>query len=199
MSKQQSSSSTDTCSTNVFGGNITTCSGTPGTYNLSDQGDAGKPGVPATWDFGDGSPVDTSHLTTDFVSHSYAAGSYTLKLTVEGITVSQKFSTIASALSASISGPTSRTKGQSGTWSALAAGGQSPYTYSWSSSDGGSGSGGSFTHAFASTGSISLTVHDSAGATKTASLSVTVGGTGGGTYQIAIAGPTSVSLGSGGT
>ncbi len=185
VSKQTSLTSTDTCFTNVFAGAVTTCTGQGGTFYLGDQGDIGKPGFAETWDFGDGTPVDTSHSTSDFVSHSFAPGTYTVKLTVAGVTVSQLFTvTNVAGLTASINGPSSIIVGQSGTWTATANGGQPIYTYSWTSTDGGSGSGATFTHTFSSAGSatIHLTVHDSGSSTATPSRSVTVttGGGGGG-------------------
>ena len=206
ISKQTSSTSTDTCFTNVFAGAMTTCSGSAGTFYLSDPGDSGKPSFPATWNFGDGSPADTTHTTTDFVSHSFpssGAGPYTVTLTVAGTAVTQKFTvSTTSPLSASISGPGSVSAGQSGTWTASVSGGQPIYTYNWSSSDGGTGSGLSFTHTFNSSGTVTLTVHDSASASKTASKSVTVGGGGGGCppncptgNQIVISGLSSAQLG----
>ncbi|HET7451175.1 MAG TPA: PKD domain-containing protein [Thermoanaerobaculia bacterium] len=177
ISKTPSMTATDTCSFNPFnpsGG--TTCSGSAGTFYLSDAGDNGKPSFAATWNFGDGSPADTSHTTTDFVSHAFASGGpYTVTLTVQGTGATQKF-TVGTTLplTAGITGTTSVKAGTSATWSASASGGQPIYTYNWSSSDGGTGSGTSFTHTFNANGTITLTVHDSAGATKTATKSVTV-------------------------
>jgi plastocyanin len=208
LSKQTSLTSTDTCSTNVFAGANTLCNGSSGAFYLGDQGDFGKPGFPATWDFGDGTPNDTTHNTNDFVSHTFAPGTFTVKLTVGGVTVSQLVTVNSVAgLSASIGGPTSIKTGQSGTWTASASGGQPIYTFSWTSSDGGSGSGATFTHTFNTAGNVTihLTVHDSASGTATPSrtVSVTTSGGGGGcppncptTNQIVISGAASADAGS---
>jgi len=183
ISKQTSFSATDTCFTNVFSGAVTKCAGSSGNFYLGDLGDIGKPGFAATWDFGDGSPLDTTHMTTDFVPHSFSSTSgsttFTVKLTVAGVTVSQAFTvSTVSPLTAGISGPTSVTAGASGTWTASASGGQPIYTYSWTSSDGGSGTGPTFTHTFSAAGTVNLTVHDSGGGSIVAhkSVSTTPGG-----------------------
>ncbi len=178
ISKSQSSTATDTCFVSVFQGAIAVCGGAPGTFFLSDTGDSGKPALSATWDFGDGSPVDSAHLTTDFVSHSFSGGTFSVKLTVGATTVTQQFSLTAAALQASIGGPSTLSAGASGTWSANVSGGTPPYTYAWTSTNGGSGSGATFSRTFAASGSVSLTVHDAASgvAHPTKAVSVPVSG-----------------------
>ena len=203
LSKTSSSNATDVCSTNVFGNGATSCSGSAGTFFLSDTYDFSSPAAPATWDFGDGSPVDTSHTTAQIVSHNYAVGSYTISLTVQSVTVKQTL-TVGSGgggggtLAASISGNSGPAPGVMATYSANVSGGSPPYTYSWTSSDGGSGSASTFSHSFAAAGpyTVNLSVHDSASHQATAHESVNVGGCTsncGGGYTIVIQGPVTVS------
>ena len=73
--------------------------------------------------------------------------------------------------------PSAPQPGQVATFTASTAGGVSPYNYSWVLGDGSSGTGSSVAHAYAKTGSysVSLTVTDSNGTMASSAQQVTVG------------------------
>jgi PKD repeat protein len=118
------------------------------------------------WDLGDGT---TSALQT--FSHAYAAGSYTIALTISDSGGKSAGATLRITVYPQLLGSTSATP-VGGTaplpvaFTASATGGLAPYTYSWTFGDGTTGSGGSASHSYA-TGTFypTVTVHDAAGGT----------------------------------
>src|SRR5436309_2750679 len=135
-----------------------------------------------SWSFGDGSTGTGSSVT-----HTYAStGTFNVVLTVKDSSSPQQ--TASSQQSVSVSSPppaltasftynpSSPQVGQTVSFSGLASGGTSPYSYSWSFGDGSTGSGSSVTHAYSSAGSYSvvLTVKDSSSPQQTVTSQKTV-------------------------
>ena len=119
-----------------------------------------------SWTFGDGGSA-----TGPSVIHAYAgAGTYTVTVIATdslGRTASnQKLLLVTGPLTASFTfSPTNPAIGDTVTFSGTASGGTPPYTYAWSFGDGQKGTGASPTHAYAASGTFTVTmnVSDSAG------------------------------------
>jgi len=134
-----------------------------------------------SWNFGDGTPTSSEH----YPSHTYTTpGNYTATLTVhdsasatatatKAITVTAPAG-LAAGVSANVtSGVAPLTVSFTGT----ASGGTAPYTYSWNFGDGtptSSTQNPSHTFTTAGTYPVTLTVHDAASATATASTTISV-------------------------
>ena len=133
------------------------------------------------WSFGDGT-TGTGYSTT----HTYSsAGSYNVTLTVNDSSSPQQTATSKQTLkvvnpaplTASFThSPASPLVGQAVTFTGSAAGGVSPYSYSWSFGDGGNGMGSSVSHTYQSPGNYSVifTVTDSKGQTAGSTQTITV-------------------------
>jgi len=162
----------------------TPASGTaPLAVNFTASANGGSSPYTYSWAFG-----DSQSSTTQNPSHTYAAsGTYSAKVTVtdsahntasagQTITVNP-----ATALSASASAnPTSGNAPLTVAFTGGAAGGTSPYTYSWNFGDGSTASTSqSPSHTYTSAGSYTatLTVNDSASHTATKTVSITASAT----------------------
>jgi len=132
-----------------------------------------------SWNFGDGQSSSSQNP-----SHTYSsAGTYTVTLTITDSTTTQASASITitaqtqiSALAASCTAsPTSGDIPLIVNFTGTAAGGISPYTYSWKFGDGSSSSSQNPAHTYSSAGTytITLTVTDSAASQATASTEVT--------------------------
>ncbi|HKC20300.1 MAG TPA: PKD domain-containing protein, partial [Candidatus Dormibacteraeota bacterium] len=123
------------------------------------------------WTTGDGSAS-----TLPSFSHTYGTGSYTIGLTVTDSAGKSIFTTtyetVYPPMSVSASAaPVAGTEPLAVAFTASAAGGLAPYTFGWQFGDGTSASGTAVTHSYGA-GSFgpTLTVHDSAGGTWTATV-----------------------------
>jgi len=144
--------------------------------------------------------------TADEGAATFAAGSWTSKwnptTTYKNTYTSQaNWGQVYVLPSVSITGPAMVETGQSGTWTATAAGGTAPYTYQWYLLPAGSsllgddpgliatGTASTFTHTMTVAGAfqVSLTVLDSTGAAVAATATVNVGATLGTGYRIEFA------------
>lgn len=134
------------------------------------------------WTFGDG-----GNSASQNPSHTYSvAGSYTATLSVTDSASAAASSTVninvtaMAALSANlVASPTSGAAPLAVTFTGTAAGGKSPYTYSWAFGDGGTATSQNPSHIYPAAGSYTatLTVTDSASATASASVAITVAST----------------------
>jgi PKD repeat protein len=153
------------------------------------------------FDFGDGTPtVIVAQNVTATVQHTFpSSGTFVVKVVAQefgGRAVSQieengylrirPLCPAASACDFTIPS-TSPIVGQSVSFSASAAGGVSPYTYTWDFGDGSTGTGSSVSHAYQSAGTFNviLTITDSSGQTQTVKKAVTIGGPNGPGFDIA--------------
>ncbi len=139
----------------------------------------GTPPYTVSWDFDD----STANSAAGNISHTYAnAGKYNATLTVTdhaANTVVQNWTITATPppLTLTISAsPTSARVNQTVSFTPTPGGGTPPYTYAWSFGDGGTSALQSPTRAYAAVGQYTaqLVLHDSAGASITRTVSVTV-------------------------
>src|SRR5207253_753605 len=128
-----------------------------------------------SWSFGDGSAASTSQNP----SHTYAAGSYTAKVTVTDafgskVTASAPAVTVTIApLVVSAAGqPTSGDAPVAVTFSSSATGGTAPLTFTWTFGDGTTGTGTGPRHTYGATGTYvaTLTVTDATAQSRTAQV-----------------------------
>jgi PKD repeat protein len=135
-----------------------------------------------TWNFGDGTTGIGPTAT-----HSYAtAGPFTVNETATDSSTPTRTATSSQSVTIYTSLPLSITRfqassnspqvGQTVTFTMLATGGTSPYTYTIAFGDGGTGSGNLLTYSYSTPGSYtaSVTVRDSASPQATVSKSITV-------------------------
>ena len=158
-----------------------TQAGQPVTFTASASG--GTSPFTFSWSFGDGSTGTGSPVTHSFSS----AGSYTAALTVKDSSSPQQTATSQKTVAVtsppppiSVSftlNPSSPKVGQSIAFTAVASGGNPPYSYSWSYGDGSTGTGLQSNHTYNSDGTyqVTLTVADSQGNTATGVEPVVVG------------------------
>gem|GEM_PF-5230295 len=166
----------------VISGPSTATEGTPVSFDGSASSDPDGTIVAYDWNLGDGTAATGSNVT-----HSYAAGNYTVTLTVtddSGLTNSTSQSLSVSALPqplppvADAGGPYSANEGEiiqfDGSASTDPDG--SITTYAWDFGDGAIGSGVGPVHSYATAGSynVSLTVTDNDGLTATAQTTATI-------------------------
>ncbi len=135
------------------------------------------------WSFGDGDEGDGRT-----VNHTFSSpGDYTVRLTVTDSAGKQGTSDVvihakgAQAPPLSISFEASPREGYAPldvAFSAIASGGSPNYAFSWQFGDGGTGTGDVATHTYSAPGeyTVTLTVTDSQGRQKTASMSIAVNG-----------------------
>ena len=129
------------------------------------------------WNFGDGTTTSGSP-----VNHVYsAAGTYSVTLNVTdangSFATTSKTITIASSLSTSFTfSPSNPSAGTSVSFTAIAGGGVSPYSFNWNFGDGGSATGSPASHTFSAGGTylVTLATTDSAGQNAVVSNNVTV-------------------------
>jgi PKD repeat protein len=177
-------------------------------YLFADQGDSGLPAASAAWNFGDGTNITTD--TTKGVSHTYSSTSAT-KVTLavgNGLATATLNISLSSGSgggggggtpTVTISGPTSLTTGQSGTWFANVSNANSGYTLSWLVDGISAGNSSSVTKSFSTTGNHTVAVTLSAsngsdGATRSVSVTSS-GGSGGGSLAVTISGDKSLGAG----
>jgi len=129
------------------------------------------------WTFGDGDTGSGATVTHVFV----LSGTYAVTLTVSDsaghVATKPKFVNVSGPLAADFSFSTARPMvGEAVNFSATAAGGTPPYSYSWTFGDGGSGTVRDVSHTYASVGTFNVTlrVTDSAAHVRIISKSVTV-------------------------
>jgi len=135
-----------------------------------------------TWSFGDGTTGTGAAMT-----HSYTtAGTFTVTETATDSSPTAKTATSSQSITVYVTLPLSISTfqassyspqvGQAVTFTALATGGISPYTYTIAFGDGATGTGSSSTHAYSVAGSYTatLTVTDSASPQVIVSASITV-------------------------
>src|SRR3989441_670738 len=151
------------------------------TFTASASGGSGSP-YAFSWTFGDGTTgtgSSVSHVSSaggsysPFVTASDSLGGNKIAQT-QGVTVPPPS---PAPLGASVSSPrTAADVGQSITFTCTAAGGTAPYTYGWTFGDGNSAIGSVVSHAYQSTGSMSVTctVTDATTANAAASTSVDI-------------------------
>jgi len=151
----------------------------PLTVSFTGSASGGTAPYNYSWNFGDGSSSSSQNP-----SHTYSsAGTYSVTLTVTDSASSQATASITitaqtqiSALAASCTAsPTSGDIPLTVNFTGTAAGGISPYTYSWNFGDGASSTAQNPSHTYTQAGSytITLTVTDSALSQATASTEIT--------------------------
>ncbi|MEM3454483.1 MAG: PKD domain-containing protein [Thermoproteota archaeon] len=152
-------------------GPTSTIVNTPTTYTANVSG--GKP--PYTYTWSNGGTASSSQYTWSL------SGTYTVSINVKDSMGNQVVKSInvqvASALTVTITGPSTGCVNASVTYTSSVSGGYPPYTYSWSGGGTPStGTGNSFTTQWSTTGSktISLTVTDSNGYTVNSTYTATV-------------------------
>lgn len=138
-----------------------------------------------SWNFGDHSTASTAASP----SHTYAsAGSYVVWLNVtdaDGM-VAASHSTVAVTAAAlavtATANPVTGVTGELLNFTAVASGGQNPYTYSWVFGDGGTSTSATTTHAYTTAGAHTATVwvNDSSGGSVHGTVTVTITAAGGG-------------------
>ncbi|HKV90492.1 MAG TPA: PKD domain-containing protein, partial [Thermoplasmata archaeon] len=136
----------------------------------------GDPPVTVHWQADDGasgSGTDLAHTFATAGTHSVA---WTVTDATNGSVTRQADVVVSDALGVTISGPTQLSVSASGVWSAQLTGGTSPASFTWTGAGGSLGNGTSATTGFSSPGTyqVSVRVTDPAGASKNATIEVSV-------------------------